>query len=86
MRLAKRTTVAAIPEAAGADEVAYNPSTSEVIAARLDGHLVIVDARTNHFVHMVTTVSNAHSVATDPNTKHIYVPEPGRGVEILIPG
>jgi DNA-binding beta-propeller fold protein YncE len=83
--LSNGSTIGTIPEAAGADEVTYNPKTSEFIAARSAGNIVIVDATTNKVVQVLPTATGAHSVATDPNNRRIYVPEPGKGVEVFVP-
>jgi hypothetical protein len=34
----------------------------------------VIDAKTNLWLVNVTTNSNSHSIAADPNTNHIFVP------------
>lgn len=70
--------LATINNVGGADEIWYNSGDSRYYIAARDmptGPVMgVIDAKTNKWLVNVTTNSNSHSIAADPNTNHIFVP------------
>jgi DNA-binding beta-propeller fold protein YncE len=59
----------------GADEVWYNPNNGTYYtAANLSQRLGVIDANFNVWVQNAQTGGNAHSVAADPVSNHVFVP------------
>lgn len=75
-----------ILQTSGCDEVWYNRSDQRFYLAAFTNPtgpvLSVVDAATGTWVENVPTVKKAHSVAVDPLTNHIFVPETGRGIVV----
>jgi hypothetical protein len=71
--------VASIPQIGGSDEVAYMPSTRMYFlgARGMPGgaKLGVIDAATRSWVENVPTAKNSHSVAADPVSRIVFVPE-----------
>ena len=88
------SVVATITQVGGSDEVWYNPGDNHYYLAAngmtVDGTktgalapaLGVIDASTNQWMVNVPTVPNAHSVAVDPQTNHIYVPLTNVGIGV----
>jgi DNA-binding beta-propeller fold protein YncE len=78
--------VATILQTSGCDEVWYNRGDQRFYLAAFANPtgpvLSVVDAETGACVENVATVKKAHSVAVDPLTNHIFVPETGRGIVV----
>jgi hypothetical protein len=78
--------VATILQTSGCDEVWYNRGDRRFYLAAFTNPsgpvLSVVDATTGAWVENVPTVKKAHSVAVDPLTDHIFVPETGRGIVV----
>jgi DNA-binding beta-propeller fold protein YncE len=77
---------ATILQTSGCDEVWYNRGDRRFYLAAFTNStgpvLSVVDATTGAWVENVPTVKKAHSVAVDPLTNHIFVPETGRGIVV----
>src|SRR5947209_14458474 len=77
---------ASILQTSGCDEVWYNRGDRRFYLAAFTNQagpvLSVVDATTGTWVENVPTVKKAHSVAIDPLTNHIFVPESGRGIVV----
>jgi DNA-binding beta-propeller fold protein YncE len=77
---------ATILQTSGCDEVWYNRGNQRFYLAAFTNPsgpvLSVVDAATGTWVENVATVKKAHSVAVDPLTNHIFVPETGRGIVV----
>ena len=77
---------ATILQTSGCDEVWYNRGDQRFYLAAFTNPsgpvLSVVDAETGAWVENVPTVKKAHSVAVDPLTNHIFVPETGRGIVV----
>ncbi|HLX59476.1 MAG TPA: hypothetical protein VKR83_20855 [Ktedonobacteraceae bacterium] len=77
---------ATILQTSGCDEVWYNRGDQRFYLAAFTNpsgpQLSVVDAETGAWVENVPTVKKAHSVAVDPLTNHIFVPESGRGIVV----
>jgi DNA-binding beta-propeller fold protein YncE len=77
---------ATILQTSGCDEVWYNRGDRRFYLAAFTNPagpvLSVVDAETNTWVEYVPTVKKAHSIAVDPLTNHIFVPESGRGIVV----
>ena len=62
----------------GVDEIWYNPGDNKYYLASRDmpnGPVMgVIDAATNLWLQNVTTGSNSHSIAVDPNNNHAFVP------------
>ena len=75
-----------IVQTSGCDEVWYNRGDQRFYLAAFTNPsgpvLSVVDATTGTWVENVATVKKAHSVAVDPLTNHIFVPETGRGIVV----
>jgi hypothetical protein len=70
--------LATINNVGGVDETWYNPGDNRYYLAARDMPtgpvLGVIDAKTNLWLVNVTTNSNSHSIAVDPNNNHIFVP------------
>lgn len=87
--------LATITQVGGSDEVWFNPGDNRYyLAARnmtSDGTptgkptpvLGVIDAETNTWVVNVPTGTNAHSVAADSSSNTIFVPIPGKGIDVF---
>ncbi len=77
---------ATILQTSGCDEVWYNRGDRRFYQAAFTNPagpvLSVVDATTGIWVENIATVKKAHSVAVDPLTNHIFVPETGRGIVV----
>ncbi|HEY4841456.1 MAG TPA: hypothetical protein VIH78_05790 [Terriglobales bacterium] len=62
----------------GVDETWYNPTDNKYYLAARDmpngAVMGVIDAGSNQWLANMTTGSNAHSIAVDPNTNHVFVP------------
>lgn len=78
--------MATILQTSGCDEVWYNWGDQRFYLAAFTNPmgpvLSVVDATTGTWVENVPTVKKAHSVAVDPLTNHLFVPESGRGIVV----
>src|SRR6266566_2778595 len=76
--------ISTVLQTSGCDEVWYNRGDQRFYLAAFTNPnspvLSVVDAATGTWVENVPTVKKAHSVAVDPLTNHIFVPESGRGI------
>jgi DNA-binding beta-propeller fold protein YncE len=67
-----------ITQVGGVDQAAFNSTDNRYYVAARDNPtgpvLGVIDAVTNTWLQNVPTGSNAHSVAADPTTNHIFVP------------
>jgi hypothetical protein len=72
-------TVATITNVGGVDEIWYNPGDNKYyLAARdmLPGPVMgVIDAATNQWLANLPVNTNAHSIAVDPNTNHVFMPQ-----------
>ncbi|HEX2711253.1 MAG TPA: hypothetical protein VHM88_03385 [Candidatus Acidoferrales bacterium] len=70
--------ITVITQVGGVDQAAYNSTDNRYYVAARDmprgAVLGVIDAGTNTWLQNVPTGSNAHSVAADPTTNHIFVP------------
>ena len=68
-----------------ADETWYNPGDNKYYLASRDMPsgpvLGVIDAGSRQWLQNVPTNGNAHSVAADPISNHIYVPLPSGGTK-----
>jgi hypothetical protein len=68
----------------GVDEVWYNPGDNRYYLAARDmptGPVMgVIDAGRNLWLENVTTNSNSHSIAVDPNSNHAFVPLQSGGI------
>jgi DNA-binding beta-propeller fold protein YncE len=71
--------VATITNVGGVDEVWYNPGDNKYyLAARdmLPGPVMgVIDAGTNLWLANLPVNTNAHSIAVDPKTNHVFMPQ-----------
>jgi len=78
--------VATILQTSGCDEVWYDRGDQRFYLAAFTNPsgpvLSVVDATTGAWIENVATVKKAHSIAVDPLTNHIFVPESGRGIVV----
>ena len=78
--------LATILQTSGCDEVWYNRGDRRFYLAaftNLSGPVLsVVDATTGTWAENIATVKKAHSVAVDPLTNHIFVPQTGRGIVV----
>ena len=78
--------MATVLQTSGCDEVWYNRGDQRFYLAAFTNPngpvLSVVDAATGTWVENVPTVKKAHSVAVDPLTNHIFVPQSGRGIVV----
>ncbi len=76
-----------ILQTSGCDEVWYNRGDQRFYLAAFTNPsgpvLSVVDANTGAWVENVPTAKKSHSVAVDPLTNHIFVPESGRGIVVF---
>lgn len=67
-----------ITQVGGVDQAAFNPTDNRYYVAARDYPtgpvLGVIDAVTNTWLQNVPTGANAHSVAADPITNHVFVP------------
>ena len=77
---------ATILQTSGCDEVWYNRGDQRFYLAAFTNPtgpvFSVVDVATDTWVENLATVQKAHSVAVDPLTNHIFVPETGRGIVV----
>ncbi len=70
--------IATISQVGGVDQAAFNSTDNRYYVAARDNPtgpvLGVIDAVTNTWLQNVPTGANAHSVAADPMTNHIFVP------------
>jgi hypothetical protein len=70
--------IATISQVGGVDQAAFNSTDNRYYVAARDFPggpvLGVIDAVTNTWLQNVPTGANAHSVAADPMTSHIFVP------------
>jgi hypothetical protein len=74
--------IAEITNVGGVDEIWYNPGDNKYYLAARDmptgPAMGVIDAATNTWLVNITTNSNSHSIAVDPNNNHVFVPlQPG---------
>ncbi len=81
-------------EVGGTDELWFNPGNNRfytasrtwtktgVVGGPPAPVLGVIDAATLTFIQNVPTETNAHSVAADPVTNHIFVPLPTKGIGV----
>ena len=78
MELRTGKVLATISEVGGSDEVWYNPGDGRYYLAASGMHggpvLGVIDARTRRWVENIPTAPDAHSVAVDSRTNHVFVP------------
>jgi hypothetical protein len=69
----------AVTQTGGVDEVWYNPGDNKYyLAARdfLPGPVMgVIDAGTNQWLANLPVNTNAHSIAVDPKTNHVFMPQ-----------
>ncbi len=72
-------TVATITEVGGVDEIWYNPGDNKYYVAARDmlplPVMGVIDAKTNLWLTNFTDNTNSHSIAVDPNTNHVFLPQ-----------
>ncbi len=70
--------ITVITQVGGVDQAAFNSTDNRYYVAARDmpggPRLGVIDAVTNTWLQNVPTGANAHSVAADPTTNHIFVP------------
>ena len=70
--------VTIIDKVGGVDQAAFNPTDNRYYVAARDMPggpvLGVIDAVTNTWLQNVPSGANAHSVAADPMTNHVFVP------------
>jgi hypothetical protein len=68
-----------VTQTGGVDEVWYNPGDNKYyLAARdmLPGPVMgVIDAATNLWLYNLPVNTNAHSIAVDPKTNHVFMPQ-----------
>jgi DNA-binding beta-propeller fold protein YncE len=78
--------ISTVLQTSGCDEVWYSRGDQRFYLAAFTNPngpvLSVIDATTGTWVENVATVKKAHSVAVDPLTNHIFVPETGRGIVV----
>jgi hypothetical protein len=70
--------LATITNAGGVDEIWYNPTDNRYYLASRDmspPQMGVIDAATNQWLTNLQMGTNAHSVAVDPKTNHVFVPQ-----------
>jgi DNA-binding beta-propeller fold protein YncE len=84
------SVVATITEVGGSDQVWYNPGDKRYyLAARANPGgpvLGVVDALTRKWIENIPTTKDAHSVAVDPTTNHVFVPLTNQGIGVYAGG
>src|SRR5215470_4891216 len=82
--------VATLTEVGGSDQVWYNRGDQRYyLAARANPGgpvLGVIDALTHRWVENIPTTKDAHSVAVDPTTNHVFVPLTNQGVGVYTGG
>ncbi len=86
LNLKTGAVVATITEVGGSDQVWYNPGDHRYyLAARANPGgpvLGVIDAHTHKWIENIPTAKNAHSVAVDPRTNHVFVPLTNDGIGV----
>jgi DNA-binding beta-propeller fold protein YncE len=84
------SVVATLTEVGGSDQVWYNPGDQRYyLAARANPGgpvLGVVDALTHKWIENIPTTKDAHSVAVDPTTNHVFVPLTNQGIGVYAGG
>jgi hypothetical protein len=72
-------TIATINNVGGVDEVWYNPGDNKYYLAARDmlpfPVMGVIDAKTNLWLANFQVNTNAHSIAVDPKTNHVFMPQ-----------
>jgi hypothetical protein len=72
-------TIATINNVGGVDEVWYNPGDNKYYLAARDmlpyPVMGVIDAATNLWLANLQVNTNAHSIAVDPKTNHVFMPQ-----------
>ena len=72
-------TIATINNVGGVDEIWYNPGDNKYYLAARDmlpyPVMGVIDAATNLWLANLQVNTNAHSIAVDPNTNHVFMPQ-----------
>jgi len=71
-------TVATIWNTGGVDEIWYNPGDNRYYTAGRDmspPQMGVIDAGSNLWLANFPTSTNAHSIAVDPKTNHVFMPQ-----------
>ena len=80
---------AMLPEVSGVDEIAYDPATDRWFLAARDNPggpvLGVVDAARGVVMQLLPTSFNAHSVAVDPVSGKVFVPEGAHATNTTCP-
>ena len=83
MNATNGATLATISGSGGCDEVWYNPTANRFYAGCSNytggANVAVIDASTNTMLTTLTTGTGAHSVAVDPATDKIFVPQRANG-------
>jgi DNA-binding beta-propeller fold protein YncE len=86
VNLRSGAVVATLTEVGGSDQVWYNPGDQRYyLAARANPGgpvLGVVDALTHKWIENIPTTKDAHSVAVDPTTNHVFVPLTNQGIGV----
>jgi hypothetical protein len=73
-----------VTETGGVDETWYNPGDNKYyLAARdmLPGPVMgVIDAGSNLWLYNMPVANNAHSIAVDPGTNHVFMPQPAGAI------
>ena len=81
---------ATLTEVGGSDQVWYSPGDHRYyLAARANAGgpvLGVIDALTHRWIENIPTTKDAHSVAVDPATNHVFVPLTNQGVGVYAGG
>ncbi|MDB5042514.1 MAG: hypothetical protein JWN27_3240, partial [Candidatus Eremiobacteraeota bacterium] len=95
LNAATGAVVKTFTQVGGSDEVWFNPGNNRFYTASRNWTktgivggptapvLGVIDASTLTFIQNVPTDTNAHSVAADPVTNHIFVPLPTKGLGVF---
>jgi hypothetical protein len=82
--------MATVTEVGGSDQVWYNPGDRRYyLAARANpggSVLGVIDAVTHKWIENIPTTKDAHSVAVDPTTNHVFVPLANQGIGVYTAG
>jgi hypothetical protein len=72
-------TIAVINNVGGVDEIWYNPGDNKYYVAARDmlpyPVMGVIDAETNLWLANLQVNTNAHSIAVDPKTNHVFMPQ-----------
>jgi len=72
-------TIATISNVGGVDEIWYNPGDNKYYVAARDmlpyPVMGVIDAGTNLWLTNLQVNTNAHSIAVDPKTNHVFMPQ-----------